>query len=261
MSIRRGLAKDIAVEFRKNAPAKHAKCKSHGEISLFRHLCDALATKGSGYINIEEFHGSKGIVSYKGKPPFTRSRPKCEISDIALITFSRNPALQVRLSFLQAKYERDWKYQREVGGSFAEKNIEQWCLLANRPLITGLGNMSKHLPKNILRDALLESVGTFGVFWEKGPDIFDMFYSTANNLAVHIPPPKDTIKEGYISGKLQPKAFSRESLEGTYAEAIACRTLESFLEALMLLKIGTPIDITADQHGCIASHRRPPGIE
>jgi hypothetical protein len=45
------------------------------------------------------------------------------------------------------------------------------------------GRMSAVLPNTILSEALLESVGTFGVFWKTSNQEYELFYSTASNLS------------------------------------------------------------------------------
>lgn len=170
------LAKNFAIsldqEFRKRTRKKKA-----GEVFLFRQLQQSFS-KLSGKFHIEEFHGTKNQVRFSGVGSWGRgNNARCELSDLLIVTFSKSPKLNIRLTFLQAKYENK-KIINSLQTNF-KANLEQWDLLSRRPDIVGLGNFNP--PKNLLSGALLPSVGTFGFFYNTGKN-YQMLYSIANNL-------------------------------------------------------------------------------
>ena len=69
----------------------------------------------------------------------------------------------IRISFLQAKSERKIMKNQCISNQPFKANLEQWDLLAHRPIINGVGSFDP--PPNLLSSAILPSIGTFGFFY------------------------------------------------------------------------------------------------
>lgn len=72
------------------------------EVQQFRALMRSFATL-RGPFNIEEFHGMKHQVVFNGKGSWGRPSARCEISDLLIVSYKKNPEFQARVTLLQAK--------------------------------------------------------------------------------------------------------------------------------------------------------------
>lgn len=199
------------------------------EISLFQQLTFAFERLSKDF-TIDVLHGSKHQVEFQSGQPWAHKSKlaRCELCDLMIVAFRTNP-FNARLTFLQNKSER-------ISGQLPltfEADMFQWELLASRPEIQGVNSFNP--PKNLLKDALLSSVGTFGVFYQDTNNDFNMTYSTADILGpIRIGTSKK--RRLYYKGtRGQIRAVSG------YNEITSCSTLADFAHQLSQLRIGTPI--------------------
>ncbi len=197
------------------------------EIPLFRALSATLTGLGSHFA-VEEYHGSSRQVRFSGNGTHARRSARCELSDLLIVVFS--PATKVaRLTYLQAKSER--RIARNLCAHPLSANLEQWFLLASRPLIAGVGAFCP--PNDLLSGALLPSVGTFAFFYRRG-STFQTFYASASHLS---PAAGSTGRYGKViaQGKCQVTTVNG------HEECLAACGNASFAANLYDMRIGTPV--------------------
>lgn len=204
-----------------------------GEIVLFRCLMDALGSLSPKYA-VEEYHGSSKQVYFDPLFPWDgRTRARCELADLLIIWFSDNPEDAVRITFLQAKYERknvQYPYKHTYSA-----NLEQWDLLANRPEIDGVGQFS--IPQQMLSDATLPSIGSFGFFYRANATV-ELFYSSADCLCF----PASKKHRRYYKLKAKSNVGVMRNYPSGLTECIHTANLHDFGNALYSGLIGSPIN-------------------
>lgn len=151
-----------------------------GEIVLFRAMQKSLqAIANPPDLIVEEYHGAGHQVMFKGNGSYSRTSARCELSDLLIIVFDKQTN-DARLTYIQAKSERTVSSNsRGIASVELAANLEQWDLLARRPLITGVGSFSP--PPDLLSIAQLESVGSFAFFLH-GAGGVDIHYAAAAYL-------------------------------------------------------------------------------
>lgn len=151
-----------------------------GEIVLFRAMQESLKeVANSPWIVVEEYHGAYHQVTFTGSGTYSRANARCELSDLLVIVYDQHTR-DARLSYIQAKSERSVASSTHgVAGSALAANLEQWDLLASRPLVNGVGSFAP--PPDLLSSAQLDSVGSFAFFLH-GADGVDIYYSMASCL-------------------------------------------------------------------------------
>lgn len=199
-----------------------------GEISLFRAMHTALVSAGRG-VYVEEYHGGSHQVTFMGNGLYARSNARCELSDLLVIVFSQLTG-EARLTCLQAKSER--KSLVSPCTAMFSADLEQWFLLATRPIITGFGSFNP--PHNLLESAVLSSVGSFGFFYQSAGGDIQVYFAVANYL---LPPAPYTQRKG----RLQPIGPCILHTAGGFPECKAAADNLSFAENLFRMHIGTPI--------------------
>lgn len=207
------------------------------EVPLFRRLMEAIASS-SGGVYAEEFHGAKHQVTFVGQAPWARSQARCELCDLLIIVYALTGGFKGRVTFLQAK--------RSLGNHHVstqpplsivpavrfQANLEQWDLLSRRPIISPVGSFV--IPSNILKDAPLPSIGSFGVFHKTTGNGVDFFYISADLLtAAH--------NSSYRYGTVEANGFQAKANVFGISETKFAGSLSLFGEALFNLEIGTPI--------------------
>jgi len=208
-----------------------------GEIAQFRALKDAFGALKPKF-QVEEYHGAKRQVYFDTTQPWLRPRARCELCDLLLITYSTTGPRQVRLMLLQAKLSRRThdklcsspglqSHPTEFQG-----NYEQWNLLSARPRLDPTRAFIP--PPDLLRKAVVPSIGAFGVFHRTSSDPIDMFYASADTLR---PVGSPTTRYGKLSTTIVP---SLRRFNGFPDEPLCC-CLVTFAEALFKLHLGTPV--------------------
>lgn len=172
---------DLALYF--NKEQKH--CVNKNEVPLFRcfevGFCKAIEVNKKIYY-IDELHGSKGRVGYVNDIKLNNlsgvavtKKSNCEMSDLIFLIYSKSKK-ECRLTYMQNKLEK--KMMTNKKETF-HVDTRQLGLLKGKPLIEK-ANKRKTLPNfvspRILIDAKLNSVGSYGVFYEDAIDKYEMFY-------------------------------------------------------------------------------------
>jgi hypothetical protein len=206
------------------------------EVDLFRKLNESI-TSTTGRTRVEEFHGSKHQVVFAGKGSWTRKIPRCEIADLFIVTFSRHPNLEIRMTFLQAKLSKRQhdlcrEHPNHITVTQFLANMEQWDLLSRRPPVIGVPPFEP--PNNLLSGALLQSVGSFCVFYKNKDGAISFFFASADALK---PLGNPTTRSADLVSIPGPQD---RSINGYNEKRIACCP-SIFGEALFGNLIGTPI--------------------
>lgn len=207
-----------------------------GELGLFRALMSALTSLG-GHALAEEYHGSKSHVVFQAIRGAGRTKPRCELADLLLITYRAGGSQRfVRITWLQAKVTgRNLGCQLSGGAghrtSFSA-NLEQWDLLGHRPLVQGATPRFQP-PSDLLSAATLPSVGSFGVFYPCGRG-FDMAYFSADCLQPLRNNPGRSGTLGFIGS-------SATRVYGALVEATSACCLRTFGDAIQRGHVGSPV--------------------
>lgn len=232
---------DLAFYFNK----EQTHCVNKNEVPLFRcfevGFCKA-AKKNKKIYYIDELHGSKGRVGYVNDIKLNNlsgvavaKKSNCEMSDLVFIIYSKSKK-ECRLTYMQNKLEK--KMMTNIKETF-HVDTQQLGLLKGKPVIKK-ASKRKTLPNfvspRILIDAKLNSVGSYGVFYEDTTDKYEMFYCSADIMEyLTRPVRKSTRKEVSWNNTLK-----EEKIDG-YAELKFARTIKKFGDELVNLKIGTPL--------------------
>jgi hypothetical protein len=218
--------------------AVESAAASFSEVQQFRALIRSFGKLG-GNFDIEEYHGPKHQVYFNGQGAWARTPARCELCDVMILTYSLKGGFRARLTFLQAKLSKD-KHPTLCSGfplstdivDF-KANLEQWDLLSRRPDILPVPPFQAH--PRLLKNSLLASVGSFGVFHMSPAGSIDFFYASADVLSVLGSP---TTKQGRLTTIKNP----RQRIVNGLLETTFCCCLPIFGEALYNLEIGTPVE-------------------
>lgn len=236
MTPARQFAHALQLEFRRRSASA-----AFGEIAQFRALKDAFRALKPRF-QVDEYHGAKRQVYFDTTQPWLRPRARCELCDLLLITYSTTGSPEVRLMLLQAKLSRSnhsrlcsppGLYHRPTE---FQGNYEQWDLLSSRPRLDPTGVFTP--PPDLLRTAVVPSIGAFGVFHRPTSGPIDMFYASADTLR---PVGSPTTRYGKLSTTVVPglRRFSG------FADKPLCCCLLTFGEALFELHLGSPVVSTS----------------
>lgn len=203
-----------------------SKCKGKiGEVKLFRCLLAVLSKRG---VFVEEKHSSKGYIEFV--PKCLSTVKKCEISDLFIIFIAQN---QIRATFMQNKFSRctknDW--------SIKKVNTIQHALLSQRPIINPL---SSGVPSNILHDAMLPGIASYGDFYIDGSK-YGMTYFDAFTLVQY----KYSLPRLYsIKETRYYNSFGNDIIFGKnqFFEFVHATDLNDFEQKYKSMKIGCPIE-------------------
>lgn len=151
-----------------------------GEVVLFRAMQASLKAIGNPlHVVVEEYHGASHQVTFKGNGSYSRASARCELSDLLIVVYDQRTN-DARLAYIQAKSERAVPASSlGIAGASLAANLEQWDLLARRPLINGVGSFTP--PPDLLSSAQLESIGSF-IFFVHGASGADIHYAAASYL-------------------------------------------------------------------------------
>lgn len=221
--------------------SQRSSAAAFGEIAQFRALKDAFGALKPRF-QVEEYHGAKRQVYFDTTQPWLRRRARCELCDLLLITYSTTGRPQVRLMLLQAKLSRSTHANLcsspglQNQATEFQSNFEQWDLLSARPKLDPTGVFTP--PPDLLRTALVPSVGAFGVFHRTASGSIDMFYASADILR---PVGSPSTRYGKLSTTVVP-AYRR--INGFIDKPLCCCLL-AFGESLFDLQLGTPVISTS----------------
>jgi hypothetical protein len=230
-------SQSFAISLQRTFAVKSATA-TFSEVQQFRALIKSFGALG-GPFDVEEYHGPKHQVLFNGQGVWGRSPARCELCDVLILAYSLNGGFRGRITFLQAKLSKDkhtnlckdWPDLTDIEEFKA--NLEQWDLLSRRPDVLPVPPFKVH--PRLLRESLLRSVGSFGVFHKNALGSIDFFYSSADVLSVVGAP---TTKQGKLTTSPNP----RQRITNGFLETTFCCCLPIFGEALYNLEIGTPIE-------------------
>lgn len=212
-----------------------------GEIAQFRALKDSFGALKPKF-QVEEYHGAKRQVYFDTTQPWLRRRARCELCDLLLIAYSTTARPQVRLMLLQAKLSRSTHFNLCSSPGLQNRptefhgNFEQWDLLSARPRLDPTGVFTP--PPDLLRSAIVPSVGAFGVFHRTASGAIDMFYASADTLR-----PVGSPSTRY--GKLSTTVVAAHRRFSGFIDKPLCCCLLTFGESLFELQLGTPVVSTS----------------
>jgi hypothetical protein len=203
-----------------------------GELAAFRASIKSLTLSSGGTVRAvaQEYHGGGHQVTFTGNGNYSRSNARCELADVAIISFSTT-AKTARLTYLQAKYEKTSCVRCSTPKRSLKANLEQWDLLGRRPLIAG-ATATFQPPADLLSGALCPSVGSFGFFLDcPRCNNVEMIYSVAGRLSL-------AGQYGTRSGRLLPPPMCAKNQAGSWY-ALCCNW--GFAAGLASGGIGTPL--------------------
>lgn len=197
------------------------------EIEYFRFFAKTLS-KNYKNVHYYEVHGNPGHVSFKSalwpsKPPITK-----ELGDLIIITYSPEKN-QARYTVNQNKFQRKTGIQRVWPAFKFRADIEQYDLLAFRPLVKSIGSIS--FPPTILSDTEYDSVASYGVFYEGEEHLIDFVYSIAKWLS-----PQSYAKSCNLILNTCQNEMSVDN-----RETVCTVGIEIFVKHLLNMHIGAPI--------------------
>ena len=216
---------------------KESSKVNFSEVKQFRALMDSFAALKSNF-DIEEFHGMKHQVIFNGEGAWKRTPARCEISDLLVVSYDNNHTTpQIRVTFIQAK-KSDEKHSlcqgwpNKISQTSFKANLEQWDLLSRRPHV--LPHKPFHCNPNVLKDAILPSIGSIIVFHKISSKENNLFYISADKLTPLSLPKTRFAKLKTLTGN------TIRTIQGHKERVFAC-CITTFAESLYNLEIGTPI--------------------
>lgn len=211
------------------------KFSSDNEVALFRKFALAIQAESSSTL-IDETHGG-GVCNVSFTSP-TNKIETCEIADLLIISYSQSQDAW-RATFWQAKKQgvSKWINVTQDGSQLDFKGqFNQWDLLSRRPEVSGVKGFQP--PKDILSGFSSPSIGTYGIFYEKGGSI-EVAHSIAEFISCPSPATKSPMLA--INGYLSKYSMYERELMSTL-------TLEGFLGALFDFRIGAKLDSANNTH-------------
>ena len=232
------------------------------EVMLFRLLFSVLETSCPS-LRVEELHGAVSFVEFDPNLPWSPSsgpsklKPGkvvavCELSDLSIVWFDARRR-SARITFLQAKRSKSVHSPCEgwpLGISQTFKgDSRQWDLLCRRPTISPCFSTFSP-PENLLSEALLPSVGSFGIFHQQPDGAARLFYGAADQI--ECPTPATVAAKSNLT--LHGGAPNR-TIAG-YEECVWTCCTFLFLENLLSGRIGTPVESDGATSPADAAYRR-----
>lgn len=208
------------------------------EVRLFTKLDDSFSALAKHYkdYRVSVIHGPTSFVAFDNtqswvtKIPIKQKVVK-ELADMMLITYSPKKDI-CKLTYLQNKVGKN---ANKFSG-----DLMQLSLLKDRPVISPAksgAKLSKYaFNPRILTDAVVPSVGSYGIFYRLKTGEYEMSYYPADLLEPNKAIGKSIIRSITYTGKIN---CSRNF--GMINDSTGVGTLSEFGDALMGLKIGTPI--------------------
>lgn len=151
--------------------------KIQREVDFFEPFMDALRSLGHTFA--EKIHG-RHIVEFDGNNTGNQDC-RCELADIAILCYS-NKQKTLRLTFNQVKLAKH-SFSLVEPPFFFLANKKQWQLLSGRYKFSPYQNR-KTFNSDILKDALLPSIGSFGVFYKDDLYRYEFKYFIADLLTL-----------------------------------------------------------------------------
>lgn len=221
--------------------SEFAKGNSIDEVLLFNSLKSAFGID----INCEIIHGQSGMVEFEVPGRIPMKKVKCEAGDLLIVVFNWR---EVRYTLLQNKTMHNFSY---YGTGPITVPVRQHHVLADKPIVNKVGKRNPHIYPHILSSAVLDSVGSFGVFYSRkllrqsNRVYFDMNYMIANRLAFRSRPSINQFEKNHRRVAKFQGTINNVVKKNGYYEVEACSCLWDFELALKNMLIGTPITLVA----------------
>lgn len=215
---------------------RKASSGARGEVELFRALICAFNSLGKDVL-AKEYHGNNHQVTFTQARGAGRTAPRCELCDVMIVSYPQGNSRAARVTFNQMKVSdtvfdcSGWIKSKNIYRFRA--NLEQWDLLSNRPSIRP-ATATFQPPSGLLKDAMLPSAGSFGVFYPSATG-YEIAYFVADALT---PLNNNHSRSGTLQWNTQP--LSRRNIQG-HEEVIGTCCLAMFAEHLENGFIGTPL--------------------
>lgn len=207
------------------------------EVSLFTKLQDAfinLKTRSAYEYAIDIIHGSKSYVDFDFNSTWASNiikgkNVRRELADMMFVIYSLKQD-QIRITYMQNK--------KGITADKFKADLCQLHLLSQREQIT-----SSALPnclfgdRDILVNAVLCSVGSYGVFYKEDKNIEMAYYP-----AYLIQPCNTTGKSVARMAQYDSSNFESTITRHGYVENQGTRHIREFGDALVNMQIGTPIN-------------------
>ena len=212
----------------------------YNEIELFRLLAKLLSTHLPTVFS-DETHGNVAQVEFTSTY-IAGLKPTCEISDLLILVYS-NRKKEIRASFLQAKRRSRFYPGPRPHFSFTG-DLHQYDLLANRPLVKGVNAFNPN--PRILADAILPSIGSYGIFYKtRSFQHVEFYYASAINIVPRSAAMRKTPMYIPVSGN------DHYFTDGHYHELVSCSRMDKFAHNLIAMTIGSPVELNNSENSII----------
>lgn len=220
----------------------------NNEIACFKNLETAINSVSCN-ITAEVYHGAKSFVDFH---PVSHPAPnwlgrlpaRCELADLLLISYRKRPAFELRIAFLQAKYDKKkYNHPQCINTIQFKADKKQWYLLRYRPSIKAV-NKNNSIPQNILSDAICSTVGAFIVF-SKLNNNNNIIFCAADNIN----PLNQQTTSRYVVFTTSLRCCGnkfRPCSQYIFNENQISACTYGFISSLINVQIGTPIDPSTD---------------
>lgn len=200
------------------------------EVTIFRELLKSLRKIGI----VREMHGPKTYQVEFRDPVFAPLTTRCELCDLFIVVLKNGKG---KFTFLQCK--RDFSANYLMNNSTAIP-IRQFYLLGYKPEIYP-HTKSFIIPRTILSEAIMPSIGTLGVFYLDNLGKVNMEYSVMElmhtNSTIGVVDFQKNVNKNYsFQGR-----YNYVKTKNGYDEVERLEHLNDFEKYLLDLKIGEPI--------------------
>ena len=214
--------------------ARRTKKGHLSELNLFRQMMRSFSSRYKAVV-VEETH-QHYVHFIAGHTPLGKPIPaRKEISDLLIIAYSPSRKI-ARETFLQAKVAREPDGLQPNGDFIFTGEKYQYYLLSERPLFDvpyfGLKDVS------VLRDAVLPSIGSYGVFYEMGNNRVDFAYQPADKLIY-----RDFDAYGHVALEIDQR-ISKYNVPSLIPDLQYTLSVDEFEYAVTHMLVGSPVIFT-----------------
>lgn len=194
--------------------------------------------------NSDVIHGKKGQVKFRMSG--TTYEEECEAADLIIFSFNKS---EIRYTLLQNKTKHKDIY---YGTMPFQISVRQLMLLSEKPKLEVMGS-SRYLHEEILSSAVLDSVGSIGVFHKNrclitNRDYFDMNYMIASRVAHNSRvTPSQFLKNSQRVAKFN-GTINKTVIKSGFEEIEAVTNLVAFEYSIRKMLVGTPILFDTDNN-------------
>ena len=214
--------------------ARRTKKGHLSELNLFRQMMRSFSRRYKAVV-VEETH-QHYVHFIAGHTPLGKPIPaRKEISDLLIIAYSPSRKI-ARVTFLQAKVAREPDGLQPNGDFIFTGEKYQYYLLSERPLFDVPYFGLKDVP--VLRDAVLPSIGSYGVFYELGNNRVDFVYQPADKLIY-----RDFDAYGHVALEID-QELSKYNVPSLIPDLQYTLSVDEFEYAVVHMLVGSPVIFT-----------------